>query len=284
MSSPARLSRVVAAHDPHVACDFIAQYAELSKSRVKDAMNKGAVWLTRAGRGRQRLRRATAELKNGDRVELFYDEQILSRIPPPCPLLLDREQYSAWNKPAGMLAQGTEFGDHNSVLRIVGQYFKPPRPVFLVHRLDREASGAMLVAHSSDAAARLSKLFQGNEIEKRYAVIVRGRLEPESGTIDAPLDGKPARTEYRVARYDAEHDCTHVDVRIATGRLHQIRRHFDAIGHPVLGDPRYGTGNKNEAGLQLVAAGLRFRCPFRGDTVEVLSEREGATEPDARLT
>ena len=81
MSSPARLSRVVAAHDPHVACDFIAQYAELSKSRVKDAMNKGAVWLTRAGRGRQRLRRATAELKNGDRVELFYDEQILSRIP-----------------------------------------------------------------------------------------------------------------------------------------------------------------------------------------------------------
>jgi tRNA pseudouridine32 synthase/23S rRNA pseudouridine746 synthase len=109
-------------------------------------------------------------------------------------------------------------------------------------------------------------------------------VRPDAATIDAPLDGKPARTDYRVVHYDSERDCARLDVRIATGRLHQIRRHMESIGHPVLGDPRYGRGNKNEEGLQLAAVGLRFRCPFRGDTVQILSERKGVMEPDARLT
>lgn len=278
-----KVSRVVARDDPRAACDFLAQQGGLSKSRVKDAMTKGAAWLTRAGAGRKRLRRATAELKDGDRVELFYDEKILAQVPPPCRLLLDRRHYSAWDKPAGMLAQGTEFGDHNSVLRIVEAHFNPPRPVHLVHRLDREAQGVMLVAHGSDAAARLSKMFQGNDIEKRYDVWVRGRVRPETGSIDARLDGKSALTNYQVTHYDEQRDCTRLEVRIATGRLHQIRRHFEHIGHPVLGDPRYGRGNKNDAGLQLLAVGLRFRCPFRGDEVEIQSEREGVTPPAARI-
>ncbi len=278
MSAVIKVARVVAAPDPRGACEFLAQHSGLSKSRVKDAMVKGAAWLTRAGAGRKRLRRATAELRNGDRLELFYDENILAQAPPMCALLLDRKYYSAWDKPAGMLAQGTEFGDHNSVLRLAEQYFQPPRPAYLVHRLDREARGVMLVAHSSAAAARLSTLFQANQIEKRYDVWVRGRVRPETGSIDAPLDGKSALTRFRVLRYDTERDATRLDVSIATGRLHQIRRHFEHLGHPVLGDPRYGKGNKNEEGLQLVAVGLRFTCPFQGDHVEILSKREGAAD------
>ena len=86
-----------------------------------------------------------------------------------------------------------------------------------------------------------------------------------AGRIDLPLDGRPALTEYRVERYDRARDASVVQIRIRTGRTHQIRRHLAALGHPVLGDPRYGRGNADPRGLQLVAAGLTFRCPLRGD-------------------
>jgi tRNA pseudouridine32 synthase/23S rRNA pseudouridine746 synthase len=153
-------------------------------------------------------------------------------------------------------------GDHCSLLRQVELHFGSSRPVFLVHRLDREASGLMLVAHSREAAARLSHLFQTNQVYKRYQVHVRGRVEAEQGVVDHPLDGKPARTEYALEQYDAERDRSELSVVIHTGRLHQIRRHFDLIGHPVIGDPKHGTDNKSSEGMQLAAVELRFNCPF----------------------
>ncbi len=284
MSARRKFLGVVSAQDPRTACDFIAQLSGLSKSKTKDAMNKGAAWLIRAGAGRKRLRRASADLRVGDRIELFFDEQVLGQAPLACPLLLDRTHYSAWDKPPGMLAQGTDYGDHNSVLRVAEQFFKPPRATFLVHRLDRETRGLMLIAHSADAAARFTRLFQDHRIEKQYIARVRGRVQPETGSIDFPLDGKSAHTEYRVSQHDAGTDTTDLELRISTGRMHQIRRHLEQIGHPVLGDPRYGTGNKNETGMQLAAVGLRFHCPYRGDEVLILAEREGAGTTDPRLT
>jgi len=79
---------------------------------------------------------------------------------------------------------------------------------------------------------------------------------------NAIVDGKAALTEFEALSYDPAANASKVAVRIKTGRLHQIRRHFDLIGHPVMGDPRYGAGNKNKKGLQLVADRLSFICPF----------------------
>lgn len=138
--------------------------------------------------------------------------------------------------------------------------------MFLVHRLDREAAGLVLLAHDGVAAAKLAGLFRDHRITKRYRVRVSGQLAvrgPE-GVIALPLDGKAAQTEYRVTGYDQASGTSTAEVRIRTGRLHQIRRHFDVIGYPVLGDPRYGSGNAHPEGLQLVACGLAFRCPFTG--------------------
>jgi len=178
------------------------------------------------------------------------------------------------------MAQGTEYGDHCSLLRQAELFFRPQRKVFLVHRLDREAEGLMLIAHNEEAAAKLSHLFQKNQIIKRYTVEVLGNLFERPGKrIDLPLDGKPALTEYEAVSYDPGTNTSKALVHIKTGRLHQIRRHLDLIGHPVMGDPRYGTGNKNRAGLRLIADELRFHCPFtKREVVFTLKDQESCPE------
>jgi len=252
------------------ACDFLSVKTGLPKSRVKDAMNKGAVLLKMKNGKTKRLRRASIALKPGDQIEFYYDEKTLALRPPEARCLSDQKHYSVWFKPAGLLAQGTQYGDHCSLMRQAELYFQSSREIFLVHRLDREASGIMLLAHSKNAAAKLSELFQKNLVSKRYLVEVLGNLGEKyrHGTIDLPLDGKPSLTGFTVRSYNPENNTSIADVSISTGRLHQIRRHFDMIGFPVIGDPKYGTNNKNTEGMKLSAVSLKFRCPFLKQEVE----------------
>ncbi|HXH04263.1 MAG TPA: RluA family pseudouridine synthase [Candidatus Competibacteraceae bacterium] len=258
---------ITAAETGRTACDYLAEHSALSRSAIKDAMNKGAVWLGRwngRSRTRKRLRRATTELRDDDILELYYDPAVLALEPPAAALLAREARYSVWYKPPGLLAQGTLYGDHCSMLR---QVEKGVGAAYLVHRLDREAGGLMLFAHDGAAAGRLSALFQGRSIGKRYRLQVVGDLAAvrgRRGLIDAPLDGRPALTEFQVLSYDPAHNLTTLEVRIGSGRLHQIRRHLDGIGFPLWGDPRYGRGNKNDDGLKLVAVELVFQCPFAG--------------------
>jgi tRNA pseudouridine32 synthase/23S rRNA pseudouridine746 synthase len=233
-------------------------------------MNKGAVWLKKGKGGMKRLRKATAIPRKGDKIELHYNEMILSAKPLPCDCLNDRSACSVWYKPSGMLTQGTISGDHCSLIRQAELFFRPQRQVFLIHRLDREASGIMLIAHTRQAAAQLSELFQKNLITKRYRADVLGNIgeKGDKGILEFPLDGKSAITEYQVISFDPGKNISIVDIVIKTGRLHQIRRHFDMLGHPVIGDPKYGKGNKNVEGLRLAAVSLEFRCPVTGKEVE----------------
>jgi tRNA pseudouridine32 synthase/23S rRNA pseudouridine746 synthase len=252
-------------------CDFLAAQTGISRGRIKDAMSKGAVWVKRKNRGRLgRVRRVRVSLFAGDHVEFHYDERLLAMEPPRAQCISDQGRYSVWHKPAGLMAQGTMFGDHCSLLRQAEQFFKASRKVFLVHRLDRETEGIMLVAHDTDAASRLSELFRKNRIVKGYSAVVRGdlRAKGKEGVIALPLDGKPGITEFVVRAYDASSNATTVNMIIRTGRFHQIRRHFDMIGFPVRGDPKYGKGNKNTEGMKLCALSLRFCCPFTGRDVE----------------
>ncbi len=244
------------------AVDALARVSALPKGRIKDALAKGAVTLTR-GSKTKRLRRATYALQKGDTLSLWYNPELLALVPPQPRLLADERQYSVWVKPAGLLAQGTREGDHCSLLRIAELELK--RDAFLVHRLDREAAGLMLIAHTPKAAAALSALFATQEtsarIRKLYRVEVRGEA-PEQGEITLPLDGKAAQTRYTRLAFDAARNSSVLDVELITGRKHQIRRHCAASGFPVLGDPAYGENNKDARGLQLVAVALEFVCPL----------------------
>lgn len=258
------LTRTLGPDDAGSAADLLAGWSGLSKAAVKDAMNKGAVWLKPArGGSRKRLRRATTAVRAGDTLALYYDAEVLALVPATA-LCLDRQpRYSLWHKPAGLLSQGSEYGDHCSLLRQVEQSLAPRGPAYLIHRLDREAAGLMLFAHDGGTAAALSRMFQTGTIVKRYRLQLLGDLattQGSEGRIDTPLDGKPARTDYRVLGYDAVSGRSTVEALLHTGRYHQLRRHFADLGFPVIGDARYG--HRHPDGLRLVAMALEFTCPY----------------------
>lgn len=259
------LTRKITATTTISAIDLlVSAVPELSKGRLKDAMSKGAVQLQ--AKPVKRIRRAQLMLNVGNTLLLHYDADILQRSCAVAELILDEKDYSVWFKPAGMLSQGNEWGDHLSLLRAAEQHFTPLRQVFLLHRLDREASGLVMLAHTKKAAAALSQLIANQQITKQYLVRVKGQLSHELqqlGVVTQPLDNKPCESCFSVMAYDAITDTSWLNVDLITGRKHQIRRHFAALEHPVMGDPQYGRNNKNVEGLALQAVSLSFSCPLR---------------------
>jgi 23S rRNA pseudouridine1911/1915/1917 synthase len=155
----------------------------------------------------------------------------------------------------------------------------------IVHRLDRDTSGLLVVARSDEAHRRLKEQLQRREITREYLALVLGRPPARSGTIDAPIgrdrrhrtrmstdtdEPREARTHFAIEQAFAE--TTLLRVRLETGRTHQIRVHLQAIGHPVAGDPEYG--GAGALGLKrqfLHAARLAFDHPFTGERVDVSS-------------
>lgn len=235
--------------------------------RIKDAQAKGAVWLKRSGSKEKRIRKATFSLHPGDRIELYYDPKVLCQIPPSPHLIAEERHYSVWFKPPGLLVSGTRYGDHCSLLRCVNLYFNNKRKIFPVHRLDREACGLVLVAHSQKGAAALSELFRHHQVEKRYRAEVSDRFGSigDPMRLTSPLDGKVALTTVTAISFSENARTSVIDILLGTGRYHQIRRHLSQAGHPVVGDSRYGTGRRVKTeNLQLCAYLLGFNCPFTG--------------------
>jgi len=263
--------------------DQLATATGLSRQSIKRAMQKGAVWLTR-GQQTDRIRRATKPGKPGDQVHLYYDEGILATVPTPCELISDEDAYSVWYKPYGVRSQGAKWGDHCTVYRWAEQHLEPQRPAFIVHRLDRAATGLILLAHKKRVATQLSKLFEQREIEKRYHAIVHGQypISDDPRIVEAEIDGRNAKSTVYGISFDANTERTLVEVDIETGRKHQIRRHLAGLGFPVVGDRLYGRmesspipqdepnlkvepNPKGEQDLQLVAMKLAFKCPVSGE-------------------
>lgn len=154
------------------------------------------------------------------------------------------------------------------------------RRVYPVHRLDRATSGVLLLALDPQTARRLQELFEAGRLEKRYLALVRG-ITPDVGVIDYPLPRSsegprvPALTEYR--RLATFERYSLVEAIPKTGRLHQIRRHFKHISHPLIGDVRYGKGEHNRLfrerfglhRLALHAAELAFDHPTTGERLRI---------------
>jgi 23S rRNA pseudouridine1911/1915/1917 synthase len=191
------------------------------------------------------------------------------------------------DKPAGVVvhpARGHASGTLAQALSGVAAGGEEGRPG-IVHRLDRDTSGLLVVARSGEAHRRLKAALQRRAIEREYAALVEGRPPARSGTIDAPIGrDRRARTLMSTASDDAREAVTHFEiertlpattllrVRLDTGRTHQIRAHLQAIGHPVAGDPDYGTPGRLGLTRQFLhAARLSFAHPFTGAPVEVRS-------------
>lgn len=232
------------------AIDWLADGCQLSRAELKAAMQKGAVWLTRKG-GTQRLRRASRALNVGDQLHLYYDLKVLQQTPLEPQLIADQGDYSVWNKPCGMLCQGSKYGDHTTLYRWAEIQLQPERPAFIVHRLDRATSGLIVLAHNKRSARALSAMFESRQVDKRYRAVVKGDLQLDDCLIEVAVNDKPARSRITTLSVDTVAGRTLIEVKLETGRKHQIRQHLLGLGHPIVGDRLYGTGEQDGCDLQL---------------------------------
>jgi 23S rRNA pseudouridine1911/1915/1917 synthase len=224
-------------------------------------------------------------------------------VPPPAPFRVayEDEHLLVVDKPAGVVVhpgQGHAQGTLVQALggRVVGGD-DPARPG-VVHRLDRDTSGLLVLARSEAVHAALAAQLRERRISREYLGLVEGRPPARTGTIDAPLgrdrrvrtrmstdtdDPRPAVTHFETER--AFPETTLLRVRLETGRTHQIRAHLLAIGHPVVGDPEYG-GSLRIPGLDrqfLHSARIAFAHPVSGASVEVRAPLPEDLEEALRL-
>lgn len=248
--------------------DVLHKITSLPKETLSDAANKGAVWLQRNGKGKiLRIRSVESLVAPEDKINFYYDLRVLALDEiSEATCVYESSNYGVWLKAAGVMPQGTQASDHTSLLRYVEKLKN--KEVYLIHRLDRETEGLMIIGYTSESAAKLGELFQKNKITKIYQAIVRGEIERgHKQTINESLDGKEAVTHFESLQN--KNGRSLLSIKIDTGRLHQIRRHLEFIDHPVMGDPKYGRGNKNRDGLKLLAKSLNFLDPWSHKPVDL---------------
>ena len=165
------------------------------------------------------------------------------------PIIFENDQFIVLNKPAGLLSIPDRTQSQISLKDMLRQKYSN---IFTVHRLDRETSGIIVFAKEEATHKELSQLFEGREVEKYYEGLVHGILDPQSGSIDAPImehpgkkgtmiihaKGKPSLTDYEAL--ESFRSYTWTKFRIHTGRTHQIRVHLTYIGHSLVCDELYG--------------------------------------------
>ncbi|WP_460187998.1 RluA family pseudouridine synthase [Thiomicrorhabdus hydrogeniphila] len=260
------------------ALELLFNSTGLAKQALKQYAQQGAVWVTRNTKSKpERLRRLKKMLLPGQVIDFYYYPDLLNEQPAIPTLIADFIEYSVWLKPRGMLSQGSKWADHTALYRWVEQNYQPEvngkkqiRQAWIVHRLDRATQGIMLLAHSKKMAAKLSQLFETNQIHKSYQANVCGQYPKEIQTIDLAIDGKTAISYIVQLRYEKQRDISRVHIDIETGRKHQIRRHLSETGFPIIGDRLYGNEKQDKQfdcrpNLQLTAYKLNFDCPITGE-------------------
>ena len=257
---------------------LLSEATGLSRSRVASLMEDGL-----CVSGGKEIRKAGTKLAEGQEIiltvpapkeavpqaediplEILYEDSDLAGVIKPLCMVV----HPAAGHPEGTLVIAL-LANLDSLGGIGGEL----RPG-IVHRLDKETSGLMLVAKNDETQEALSRMLKDREIEKHYRALAEGKFKEPEGEIDAPIDrskkdrkkmavdpeGRPALTRWKVLAEG--HGCTLLDVHILTGRTHQIRVHLKSIGHPVCGDELYGNGRGVKVPcLMLHAYSLSFEHP-----------------------
>ncbi|MCM8778326.1 MAG: RluA family pseudouridine synthase [Candidatus Omnitrophica bacterium] len=260
---------------------------DFSRRKIQEMIREGKI-LVNGG-----VVKCHYRIKRGDIISIEFPEREEPDIEPeeiPLEIIFEDEHLLVVNKPAGMLvhpAGGIYSGTlvnaliyHSQSLSTIGGKFKPG----IVHRLDKDTSGLMVVAKSDQVHLELASQFKEHQIYRRYIAIVKGVVELDEGKIDVPLGrhprdrermsinfskGRKAETFYRVLKRYPEY--TLLEAYPKTGRTHQIRVHLSYLGYPVLGDPLYGRKDKLINRQALHAQQLGFKHPFSKEKLKFSS-------------
>lgn len=247
----------------------------LSRSRIQKAIHERVTlsWVERA--------RPSTPVRPGGEIRIAYRELHEEPLGLTIPILSRGNGWLAVDKPPSIPVHPVSRHKNNTLIRIL-RLQEGTDDLRLVHRLDRETSGVLLLAHDSATAGFLSKAFLRSEVRKEYLAWVCGEVTGEEGLIDAPVgqavnsaifvkqgcpdDGKPARTRWTVeARRSGT---TLVRLFPESGRRHQLRVHLERLGHPILGDLLYGRDECDY--LTLVAEGRDVRADGEGPRRQLL--------------
>ena len=279
---------------PDRADVWLAQVSGRSRSRIQSFIDKGLVM-----RDGEPLENASPRVRPGMVFAIEEPPPEYTKIVPqdiPLSILYEDDAILVVDKPAGLIvhpAAGHPDGTlANALLHHCGEHVPTingeMRPG-IVHRIDQFTSGLLVVAKTNDALTAIGEQFQTHAVRKMYRCVVHGIPRPASGRIETligrnPKDrktmavveenGKPAITNYETADIFLQANAALMDVRIETGRTHQIRVHMRHIRHPVVGDPEYGLARRDAAlGIphdrQLLHAWrLRFAHPLTGEPME----------------
>jgi len=260
--------------------------ADLSRSRIKKMMEEGSILID------GRPRKASDTAFGGEVVAISRktaSEELKHRA-MPLEILYEDEELLVVNKPVGLIVHPSKTTDETTLVHALYPLFKDktafedPMRLGIVHRLDKDTSGLLLVAKTPSALAALQKDLKDRKIKRRYMVLVEGVVSHNRGKIDAPIGrnekarhkmgvsskGKESVTRFRVLRRFEAHSL--LECELETGRTHQIRVHMRYIKHPVVGDATYGYKKTDTThGQYLHAYKLVFNHPKTGEEIALES-------------
>ncbi|MGO1579851.1 MAG: RluA family pseudouridine synthase [Peptoniphilaceae bacterium] len=262
---------------------YLSDHIDMSRSQIKKSIDSGEILVN------SKKVKAGYLLNKDDEISLnFKEKDELKAENIEFDILYEDDHIAVISKPQDLVVHpGSGNFDHTLVSGLLYKFDKlgrssdPLRPG-IVHRLDKDTSGLMIIAKSEKAYLKLVEDFKNKKIEKSYLAIAEGKLE-EEGIINEPIgrdpkqrkkmtviykNSKEAITMYKVLKQYNNHALVLID--LITGRTHQIRVHFSHINHPILGDLVYGHKNKYKINKQMLHSyKLKFKHPISGETLEI---------------